>query len=403
MRDDDSMDYDVAAGVIDTFYDGVFDPREVVAKMNDASEVHVPGHIVSAKEAKRQKRQAQVGAASNVVGLTAGGAALMAAGKDTRLDNAGPVGRWIQKPYKLVRATKVGGKWADFAARPKVAGTLALGAVGLQAANTGGDIVANRVLFRESRKKIEDKLNVKKSLEPVIEARANRELTTDEAIEVVAKGLKEMLHPVKAARAARQARAFETYEPNLIRNALPHVNRKILLTGMGTAGVLGFGTGALVGRGRERKRVRRIAGTDFVSKSLTWTGEIAKVDADKRQVFGWCSLSEIDGEPVVDLQGDYAPIEEIEKSAYEYVVSSRKGGDMHARDGDQPRHVANLVESFVVTPEKLEQMGLPSDSLPLGWWVGFKVDDDETWAKVKSGERTGFSIHGRGVRKNSVV
>jgi hypothetical protein len=136
---------------------------------------------------------------------------------------------------------------------------------------------------------------------------------------------------------------------------------------------------------------------------VTWTGVIAKVDADKRQVFGWASVSRINGEDVVDLQGDVVPIEEIEKSAYKYVIESRKGGDMHRRvkkfdDGTVPHHTADMIESFVVTPEKLEKMGLPSDALPHGWWVGYHVNDDEQWALVKSGKRAGFSIHGSGTR-----
>jgi hypothetical protein len=138
-----------------------------------------------------------------------------------------------------------------------------------------------------------------------------------------------------------------------------------------------------------------------VEKSVTWVGEIAKVDADKQQVFGWASVSAIGGKPVIDLQGDIVPIEEVEKSAYRYVIESRKGGDMHrrvAKAADAPLHTADLIESFVVTGEKLEKMGLPADSLPHGWWVGFHVNDADQWAKVKSGERAGFSIHGAGVR-----
>ena len=51
-----------------------------------------------------------------------------------------------------------------------------------------------------------------------------------------------------------------------------------------------------------------------------------------------------------------------------------------------------------VTPEKLEKMGLADDALPHGWWVGFKVNDDAQWERVKKSERTGFSIHGSGKR-----
>ena len=37
---------------------------------------------------------------------------------------------------------------------------------------------------------------------------------------------------------------------------------------------------------------------------VVWDGEIAKADVDKQQLFGWASVVEVDGEPVVDLQGD---------------------------------------------------------------------------------------------------
>lgn len=137
-------------------------------------------------------------------------------------------------------------------------------------------------------------------------------------------------------------------------------------------------------------------------EEVTWSGVFSKVDADKRQVFGWASVSKLNGEDVVDLQGDIVPIEETEKAAYRYVIESRKGGDMHKRvskfSEDQPLHTADMIESFVVTPEKLEKMGLPADALPHGWWVGYHVNDDKQWEMVKSGERAGFSIHGSGKR-----
>jgi len=139
-----------------------------------------------------------------------------------------------------------------------------------------------------------------------------------------------------------------------------------------------------------------------VTKSVTWEGEISKVDTDKRQVFGWASIVEINGEPVVDLQGDYIDIDEIEKSAYDYVIKSRKGGEMHRRDGEAPVHVSDMIESFLVTPEKKEKLGLP-DSVPTGWWVGYQINDDDAWNLVKSGKRTGFSIHGRGQRTPSEI
>lgn len=130
---------------------------------------------------------------------------------------------------------------------------------------------------------------------------------------------------------------------------------------------------------------------------VTWDVSFSKVDEDKHEVFGWASVVELDGKPVVDRQGDWIAPDEIEKAAYKYVLDSRKGGHQHKRNGDAPFHASDMIESIVFTPEKIAKMGLPED-FPVGWWVGYKVHDDETWAKVKKGEVTGFSIHGSGKR-----
>lgn len=143
---------------------------------------------------------------------------------------------------------------------------------------------------------------------------------------------------------------------------------------------------------KDKKKVAKRA------DSFTVTATVSKAMDDKRQVYGWASITEMNGQPVVDLQGDYVTIEEIEKAAHKYIASSRKGGDMHLRDGDNPVHVADLIESVVITQEKKEALGLPADS-PTGWWVGMQVNDEETWRKVRSGERPMFSIHGSGRRQ----
>lgn len=157
--------------------------------------------------------------------------------------------------------------------------------------------------------------------------------------------------------------------------------------------------------GQLRRLPDKVKTTNKVEKAVTpaeqveviWEGEISKADSEKQQLFGWASVIEVNGEPVVDLQGDYISADEMEKAAYSYVQKSRKGGDMHLRDEWEPIQKSEMIESFIVTPEKREAMGLP-DSVPTGWWVGFKVNDADVWSKVKSGERTGFSIHGKGRR-----
>lgn len=124
--------------------------------------------------------------------------------------------------------------------------------------------------------------------------------------------------------------------------------------------------------------------------------EIVKVDQDKRLVFGWASVAKTaDGKVLVDRQGDTIEDEwQLEKAAYQYVLDSRTAGEEHVlTDG-----VGTLVESIVVTPEKLAKMGLPPGSLPTGWWLGFKIQDDRVWDGIRKGRYTGFSVHGKGRR-----
>ena len=115
---------------------------------------------------------------------------------------------------------------------------------------------------------------------------------------------------------------------------------------------------------------------------------------DQRLVFGWANVSaDVNGEMIVDAHKDKISPATLEKAAYDYVLNFRDAGQMHAGGS-----VGRLVESFMVTPEKLKAMGLAGDALPVGLWVGFKIDDADVWGKVKDGTYPAFSIQGRAVR-----
>lgn len=129
--------------------------------------------------------------------------------------------------------------------------------------------------------------------------------------------------------------------------------------------------------------------------SANFVGEFAKVEPDQQLAFGWAYVADDNGQVVVDHSGDFVDevaLPDLEKAAYDYVLESREGDEMHVTTTG----VAKLVESVLVTPEKLAAMGL--DGARTGWWVGFKVQDPEVWAKVKSGEYPQFSIRGVGFR-----
>lgn len=123
--------------------------------------------------------------------------------------------------------------------------------------------------------------------------------------------------------------------------------------------------------------------------------DIAKVDNDRQIVFGWAYVAvEKNGDRVVDHSGEFMDVSTLEDAAYLFNLHFRKSGEMH--EGDDI--VGELIESVVFTPEKLEKLGLAHDALPLGWWVGFYIDDENIFGKIKSGQYQAFSIQGRGMK-----
>lgn len=132
---------------------------------------------------------------------------------------------------------------------------------------------------------------------------------------------------------------------------------------------------------------------DKVKKDdLTFAGAVTKIDSDKQLVFGWVTLSEVNGETVVDKQGDVISESAMEDMAHNYVLTCRTAGEMHEKVG-----VGKLVESIVFTKEKQKALGI--DLGKSGWWCGFQVTDKEVWKKVKDGTYSAFSIHGKGLRE----
>lgn len=127
------------------------------------------------------------------------------------------------------------------------------------------------------------------------------------------------------------------------------------------------------------------------------TFSIFKTDDDKRLVFGWASISiTVDGEQLEDRQKDIIDPEDLEDAAYEYVLNFRDTGEEHI---STMRKKGKLVESCVFTEEKQKAIGIPPGTVPIGWWVGFKIEDDAAWQKVKNGTYRMFSIEGKASRE----
>jgi hypothetical protein len=126
--------------------------------------------------------------------------------------------------------------------------------------------------------------------------------------------------------------------------------------------------------------------------------DVAKIDVEKRHVYGWLSVAEdAEGKLIIDKQGDFILPEDLERTAKDFMLSSRAAGEMHERIG-----VGKVFESMVFTREKLEKLGL--DGVPVGWWIGAEVAaGDEAWERVKSGQLQAWSIGGSGRRIDTTI
>lgn len=119
--------------------------------------------------------------------------------------------------------------------------------------------------------------------------------------------------------------------------------------------------------------------------------KVEKMNKEEQLVFGWFSVVEKGGAPLVDREGSVITPVELEKGAYGFVLNARIAGENHIRKG-----VGDLVESIVFTKEKQELLGI--DLGKVGWWGGFKVTDAGVWKAITEGDYAMFSIGGKGTR-----
>lgn len=123
--------------------------------------------------------------------------------------------------------------------------------------------------------------------------------------------------------------------------------------------------------------------------------EIKKYYDDEQLVFGWASVAKKkDGSVPLDWQGDIIEATDLEQAVYKFNLEFRESNEMHMPDSVN----GTLVESVMFTKEKMAAMGIPEGVVPEGWWVGFKIEDQVAYQKVKDKIYKMFSIEGSGRR-----
>lgn len=135
---------------------------------------------------------------------------------------------------------------------------------------------------------------------------------------------------------------------------------------------------------REAKSPEEVADTYF-------DHTVIKVDDEQRIVWGWASVTTVNGEPVKDLHGDVIETSTMVKAADNFMLYNRTAKAMHEGDG-----IGFVIHSLPLSKELGEALGIYSERE--GWVVAMKILDEDHWRRIKSGEFRGFSIGGRGRR-----
>lgn len=352
--------------------------------------------------------------ATNALGVVAAPAAVTGAYKLARQGERGLPFKGAKKITdirdnrrwrKTGRTTRTGGvlrQISNKAGRTGKIGAAALGAgaVGLQMANATGDAISARHFSKPKEEQPVGKAapsvgaDIKRMAGKLVQTWTPQQPAAAAPAKPPMPGGRTATKQAQAEQQAAARSAKHRRQGGDIGRAMNTTTGKVM------AGVLGVQGLAATGRAlRPPPAPYEYAPYAKREADVEIRGEFTKFDDDKRQAFGWASITKVDGVPVVDRQNDYIDIEDLETAAYNYVHKSRVGGDMHRRNGEAAHKVSDMIESMVFTPEKIEKMGLPDD-FPQGWWVGYQIHDEDTWDEVRKRGRTGFSIHGKGLRKD---
>ena len=124
---------------------------------------------------------------------------------------------------------------------------------------------------------------------------------------------------------------------------------------------------------------------------------LAKVDKDKREII---SPALIPDKNIYRFDADtnsdfyvYFSKNTVKKAAYLYL----KNNNHHKATYQHEERVAGVltVESWIIEDSKKDKSALYGYNLPKGtWMVKMKIENDDLWSKVKSGDIKGLSIEG---------
>lgn len=145
-------------------------------------------------------------------------------------------------------------------------------------------------------------------------------------------------------------------------------------------------------------KIKNIGPRSNALKGAVLSVPISKLEPDQNRVFGYASVCEKDGKPVIDVQDDWSSEADMEEAFYDFVKNARAAGEMHQGYGEG---FGECIECMVFTKAKQEVLGIvlkdKDGKQIVPAWVGFEVTP-ALFAKVKTGTYPAFSIGGSGIR-----
>lgn len=122
--------------------------------------------------------------------------------------------------------------------------------------------------------------------------------------------------------------------------------------------------------------------------------EFAKVDRRLGIAFGWAIVCKVDGKPYVDRQKHHIPPEDMLEKSAEFMLNSRRGGEMHRKNaaGEKIKK-GDVIFAMPMTQEIAKAFGMLTRKE--GLMIAYKPSDPSILDKFESGEYRGFSIGGR--------
>jgi hypothetical protein len=123
-------------------------------------------------------------------------------------------------------------------------------------------------------------------------------------------------------------------------------------------------------------------------------------DDENNCIFGWAyTTKKADGSIVVDHSEDFVKSEnfkDLEFATYAFNLAYREGDIRHTPLSEPA--TGHLIESMVVTKEKLEKMiknKLPDGLFPEGVWMGFYFPEDKDYQTIKKMKKPMLSLFGK--------